>query len=50
VGIDHYTAEGYAVIMEDKSQISSAKALIQFFNECPYRIEKLLTDNGKEYK
>jgi transposase InsO family protein len=24
--------------------------LIQFFNECPYRIEKLLTDNGKEYK
>jgi len=50
VGIDHYSAEWYAIITEDKTQISSAKALIQFVNECPYKIEKLLTDNGKEFK
>lgn len=50
VGIDHYSAEGYAVIVDDKTQISSAKALMQFVKECPYTIEKLLTDNGKEFK
>lgn len=50
VGIDHYSCEWYAVITEDKTQTATAKALIQFVYECPYSIEKTLTDNGKEYK
>lgn len=50
VWIDHYSAEWYAVIMRNKTQESTREALIQFVNECPYEIEKLLTDNGKEYK
>jgi len=50
VGIDHFSAEWYAIITEDKTQISSTQALIQFINECPYKIEKLLTDNWKEFK
>jgi hypothetical protein len=38
------------VIKSDKTQESAREVLIQFVNECPYEIEKLLTDNGKEYK
>jgi hypothetical protein len=50
VWIDHYSAEWYAVIKGDKTQESAREVLIQFVNECPYEIEKILTDNGKEYK
>lgn len=50
VWIDHYSCEWYAIITEDKTQISTTKALLQFIHECPYSIEKILTDNGKEYK
>lgn len=50
VWIDDYSAEWYGVILGDKTQESARDALVQFVNECPYKIEKLLTDNGKEYK
>lgn len=50
VMIDDYSRELYARITKDKTQISSADALAQFIDECPYKIERLMTDNGKEYK
>lgn len=50
VGIDDYSRELYVRITSDKTQVSAAQFLDQVSQECPYVIEKILTDNGKEYK
>lgn len=50
VMIDDYSRELYVSLAPDKTQISSSRALAQFVDECPYLIEKVLSDNGKEYK
>jgi len=50
VWIDDYSRELYVRITPDKTQDSAAAALAQFIDECPYAIECLYTDNGKEYK
>lgn len=50
VGIDDFSRELYISIHPDKSQESSSRFLEQIMDECPYRIEKIFTDNGKEYK
>jgi hypothetical protein len=50
VGVDDFSREGYIAIHEDKSQYSSAHFLKQIIDECPYTIEKVYSDNGKEYK
>ena len=50
VGIDHYSCEWYAQIVDNKTQWSTAQVLQHFVDQCPYSIEKILTDNGKEYK
>jgi transposase InsO family protein len=50
VWIDDYSRELYARITRDKTQDSAAEALAQFIDECPYVIECMYTDNGKEYK
>jgi len=50
VGIDDYSRELYAAILPDASQHSSSAFLRQVLEECPYTLERLLTDNGKEYK
>lgn len=50
VGIDDYSRELYVRITSDKTQFSATDFLEQVLNECPYRIEKIFTDNGKEYK
>lgn len=36
--------------MPDKTQYSAHRFLEQVLEECPYTIEQLYTDNGKEYK
>lgn len=48
--IDDYSRELYVKITKDKTQISSTNALAQFIDECPYKIYRLMTDNGTEYK
>lgn len=50
VWIDHYSCEGYAEIVHNKKQESTAMVLEHFIDQCPYTIEKILTDNGREYK
>ena len=50
VWIDDYSRELYVRITWDKTQVSSAQFLDQVSQECPYVVEKILTDNGKEYK
>ena len=50
VGIDDYSRELYVRITPDKSQFSTAEFLEQIKDECPYEIEKIYTDNGKEFK
>jgi transposase InsO family protein len=50
VGIDDYCRELYVGIYADKSMVSSADFLDMVLKQCPYTIEKLLTDNGTEYK
>jgi len=50
VWIDDYSRELYACVMDDKTQISSTEALNWFIDQCPYHIEKLMTDNWVEYK
>ena len=50
VGIDDYSRELYAVIMPDKTQYSAEAFLEQMLDECPYTIEQIYSDNGKEYK
>lgn len=50
VAIDDYSRELYASIYQDKSMNSSADFLDMVIAQCPYTIEKTLTDNGTEYK
>lgn len=50
VAIDDYSRELYAELMPDKSMWSSARFLRNVIEQCPYTIEKILTDNGTEYK
>ena len=50
VYIDDYSRELYCTITADKSQYSAALALEQVLEQCPYTTERMLTDNGKEYK
>jgi len=50
VAIDDYSRELYAGIYSDKSNWSSSSFLQQVLRECPYTIERILTDNGTEYK
>jgi hypothetical protein len=50
VAIDDYSRELYAGIYPDKSSWSAARFLQSVLKECPYTIERILTDNGTEYK
>ena len=50
VGIDDHSRELYAGIFSDKTSISASKFLTQILNECPYTIECIYSDNGKEFK
>lgn len=50
VAIDDFSRELYADILPDKSQYSSATFLDGVVDQCPYTIELVYTDNGKEYK
>ena len=51
VGIDDYSRELYAGIYPDKSQFSAANFLINdVLVQCPYTIECVYSDNGREYQ
>lgn len=50
VWIDDYSRELYVRLTPDKSQYSAAEFLEQIKEECPYEIDKILTDNWREYK
>lgn len=50
VAIDDYSRELYVGIYPDKTQHSAADFLGQVLAQCPYTIERTLTDNGKEYR
>jgi transposase InsO family protein len=50
VAIDDHSRELYAGIYSDKSMFSSADFLNVVLAQCPYSIERILTDNGTEYK
>ena len=50
VGIDDYSRELFAAVMPDKTSISAQRFLVQMLDECPYTIECIYSDNGKEYK
>lgn len=50
VAIDDYSRELYAGIYPDKSSDSSTAFLKAVIRECPYTIERILTDNGTEYR
>ena len=50
VGIDDFSRELYAAILPDKTQASAKAFLEQVLEECPYTIEQLYSDNGKEYR
>jgi transposase InsO family protein len=50
VAIDDYSRELYAAIYPDKSSHSAAHFLASVLADCPYQVERLLTDNGSEYK
>ena len=50
VGIDDFSRELYAGIFPDKTQFSSAEFLRQAVDQCPYTVEYVYLDNGKEYK
>lgn len=51
VAIDDYSRELYAAIMPDKSQFSAANFLTHHvIAQCPYEIDYIYSDNGKEYK
>lgn len=50
VAIDDYSRELYAGIYPDKSAWSAASFLKAVLRECPYTIERTLTDNDTEYK
>jgi transposase InsO family protein len=50
VAIDDYSRELYAAIYPDKTSHSAAHFLATVLEQCPYTIERILTDNGTEYK
>lgn len=50
IGIDDYSRELYAAIMQDKTQFSAENFLKQVIEECPYTIEQAYSDNGLEYR
>lgn len=50
VAIDDYSRELYVGIYPDKSMFSSSDFLSTVLAQCPYSIERILTDNGTEYK
>lgn len=51
VGIDDYSRELYAAIFPDKTQDSAAEFLQEHvINHCPYTLDYLYSDNGKEFK
>lgn len=50
VGIDDFSRELFAAILPDKTAPSATKFLHQVVEECPYVIECIYSDNGKEFK
>lgn len=50
VAVDDYSRELYADILPDKTQHSAAAFLEQALEECPYTIDSIYSDNGKEFK
>jgi hypothetical protein len=46
VALDDYSRELYAGIYPDKSMLSSSDFLDMVIGQCPYTIERTLTDNG----
>jgi len=46
--IDDFSRELYVAILPDKTQASAKVFLEQVLEECPYTIEQLYSDNGKE--
>jgi hypothetical protein len=50
VAIDDYSRDLYVGIYPDKSMLSSSDFLGMVLAQCPYSIERTLTDNGTEYK
>lgn len=50
VAIDDYSRELYVGIYPDKSMLSSSDFLDVVIAQCPYTIERTLTDNGTEYR
>lgn len=50
VAIDDFSRELYVGIYPDKSMASSSDFLNMVIAQCPYTIEKTLTDNGTEYR
>ncbi len=50
VAIDDFCRELYAAILPDKTQQSARAFLEQVLEECPYTIEQVYSDNGKEYR
>jgi transposase InsO family protein len=50
VGIDDYSRELYAGIFPDKTSSSASQFLKQILDECPYTIECIYSDNGREFK
>ena len=50
VAIDDYSRELYAGVFPDKTQDSAAAFLEETVQQCPYTIDYIYSDNGKEYK
>jgi transposase InsO family protein len=51
VAIDDFSRELYAEILPDKTQDSAARFLTEnVIAQCPYQIDYVYSDNGKEYK
>ena len=50
VAIDDCSRELYAALLPDKSQFSSALFLDDVIEQCPYTIDYMYSDNGKEFK
>jgi transposase InsO family protein len=50
VAIDDYSRELFAAILPNKTQYSAERFLGQVLEETAYTIEKVFSDNGKEFK
>jgi transposase InsO family protein len=50
MAIDDFSRELYAEILPDKTQDSAATFLAHVIAQCPYQIDYVYSDNGKEYK